>query len=705
MLLIKKKIVRANDAPYMTKALRKAIATRSRLENEFHRKRTEESKLAFKKHKNYCTRLYKKERQKFYSNLDPKCILDNKKFWETMKPFFSNKGLNKRNITLIEENNIILNDAEIAETLNTFFDNTVRKLDINVPTECLNDIHGISDPIQAIIRKYENHPSILKINEVIDRDSSKFSFNEIEFSEIMLEIKNLNPKKANSFKSIPAKLLIENRDICCEPIFNIVNNGIKDSMFDDGLKSADITPVHKKGDATDKNNFRPVSVLPVVSKVFERIIQKQIGVHMDKFLSSYLCGYRKGYNAQHALLTLLENWRKMLDRRGYGGAILMDLSKAFDTLNHDLLIAKLHAYGFEYKSLLLIKSYLSNRWQRTKINTSFSSWSELTTGVPQGSVLGPLLFNIFINYLFYLFDDTDVCNYADDTTLHACDTSLEALVERLECAAKKAVDWFKHNHMKLNPDKCHLLICGHKYECILANIEGATVIESYKEKLLGIYIDRDLTLENHVQYLCKNAGRKLNALARVCKILPFYKRKMIMNSFFDSQFNYCPLVWMFHSRGINTKINNLHYRALRIIHRDETSTFDELLKKDGCITIHHRNIITLAIEMYKVNNNLAPTFMREIFPQRDLADIECIAGSIRNQVDFYNPSNPRSVNCGLETLRHLGPILWNAIPKDIKDAPSLNRFKALIKTWKPTCPCRLCKIYINHIGYVNVTST
>ena len=384
----------------------------------------------------------------------------------------------------------------------------------------------------------------------------------------------------------------------------------------------------------------------------------------------------------------------------------MDLSKAFDTLNHDLLIAKLHAYGFEYKSLELIKSYLNNRWQRTKINTSFSSWSELLTGVPQGSVLGPLLFNIFINDLFYLFDDIDVCNYADDTTLHACDANLKTLVERLECAANKAVDWFKHNHMKLNPNKCHLLICGHKYECILANIEGATVIESYEQKPLGIYMGRDLTLENHVQYLCKNAGRKLNALARLCKILPFYKRKLLMNSFFDSQFNYCPLVWMFHSRKVNTKINNLHYRALKITHRDETSTFDELLKKDGSNTIHHRNLIKLAIEMYKVNNNLAPTFMREIFPQRNLTNMECIASSIRNQVDFYNPSNPKHSNWGLETLRHLGPILWNSIPNDIKEAPSLIRFKALINKWDPkNCPCRLCKVYINHIGYVKIAFT
>ena len=235
------------------------------------------------------------------------------------------------------------------------------------------------------------------------------------------------------------------------------------------MKSADITPAHKKGGKTDKRNYRPVSVLPVVSKIFERIIQKQIGIYMEKTLCPYLCGYRKGFNVQHALLSLPEKWRIMLDRRAYGGVVLMDLSKAFDTLNHDLLISKLQAYGFDCNALNLIKSYLSNRWQWTKINTSYSSWSEFITGVPQGSVLGPLLFNIFINDLFYFFDDTDVCDYADNTTLHACDEDLATL--RLECDTNRAVECFKHNHMRSNPDKCHLVVSGHKHECILANIQ------------------------------------------------------------------------------------------------------------------------------------------------------------------------------------------------------------------------------------------
>ena len=143
-------------------------------------------------------------------------------------------------------------------------------------------------------------------------------------------------------------------------------------------------------------------MLPVVSKIFESIMHKKINLHVDNFLSRHLCGYRRGFSTQQALLSLIEKWKNFLDKKGYGGAVLMKFSKAFDTLIHDLLIAELHAYGFTRESLTLIKSYLTNCLQRTKVNTNLSSWSELLIGIPQGSVLGPLLFNIYINELFIL---------------------------------------------------------------------------------------------------------------------------------------------------------------------------------------------------------------------------------------------------------------------------------------------------------------
>ena len=238
------------------------------------------------------------------------------------------------------------------------------------------------------------------------------------------------------------------------------------------MKLADITSGYKKNNPLDETNYRPVSVLSVVSKIFERIMQTQFNDFIITFLSPYLWGYRKGFNTQHALLTLVENWRKSLDNKGFRRAIFLDLSKAFDTLNYDLLIAKLNAHGFQHYIFKLFHSYLFNRWNRTKVNTSFSSRKELNKCVAQGSVLGPILCNLYLNHLFYLSDFTKVCNFANDTTFHACSNDLNNLIKRLEDDGFLAIEWFENNSMKLSKDICHLWVSGHKCENVYVKMGG-----------------------------------------------------------------------------------------------------------------------------------------------------------------------------------------------------------------------------------------
>ena len=174
-----------------------------------------------------------------------------------------------------------------------------------------------------------------------------------------------------------------------------------------------------------KKNYRPITVLPSVSKIYERLVQDQMLPFVQSFLSSLLCGFREGYGTQHALLRFVEACKKTMDNRGVAGAVLTDLSKAFDCLNHELLIAKLNAYGFSRSALLFIYSYLTDRKQRVKVNGSFSTWTETVLGVPQGSVLGPLLFNIYLNDLLIFLEETEICKYADDTTIYASGPNIE----------------------------------------------------------------------------------------------------------------------------------------------------------------------------------------------------------------------------------------------------------------------------------------
>ena len=186
------------------------------------------------------------------------------------------------------------------------------------------------------------------------------------------------------------------------PIANCINKCISIKSFPDELKVADVIPVFKKEDPNNKANYRPISLLPIISKIFERVLFEQIEMFSEKILSPKLYGFRKGHSTQHALLNLLKNWQNSLDMSGVIGAILMDLSKSYDCLPHDLLIAKLSAYGFEDSATSLTSDYLSKRYQRVKIGSVFSSYLEILRVVPQVSILGLILFNIFI-YDFYIF--------------------------------------------------------------------------------------------------------------------------------------------------------------------------------------------------------------------------------------------------------------------------------------------------------------
>ena len=292
-------------------------------------------------------------------------------------------------------------------------------------------------------------------------------------------------------------------------------------------------------------------------------------------------------------------------------------------------------------------------------------------------------------------EQEDCCffNYADDTTPYVVANNTARVIENLTIITQKLYTWFANNQMKVNHDKCHLILSTQKE----ANIQFANTATkcSKSKRLLGIVLDNKLKFEKHVESICPKAGKKLNTLARVTSYMELPKRRILMHMFFKSQFSYCPAVWMFHNPSLNNKINPLHERCLRIICNEKYSNFEKLLAKDNSVSIHYNNVHTLAIEMYKVANGLSPDIMNDIFKLRENTHY-----NLRYASQFlFDPIH--SVLNGSESASCLGPKIWERIPFEIKNINSLVGFKKEIRKWKPAnCPCRICKVYIPNLGFI-----
>ena len=693
------KFIGGNDQPFMNKELRKEHMKRTRLLNKYRKEKTVSNELEFKKQRNYCVSLLRKMKKDFYEKLKPSSICDNILFWKVTKPLCSDKAVSSNSITLIENKEIVSDDQKIANIFSSFFSNAVRNLNIEYYEHfswdryfVCNEIEN-EDPILKAIEKYEDHPSIIKIKELNTNDKT-FSFKPIDLDSVKKEVGDLNVKKSSPIESLPASVMKDMIDIISPKILIDFNSAVKTGIYPHTPKLADVSPLFKKGTKQCKENYRPVSVLSAMSKVFGRQMLKQTRDYMKDFLSIFLCGYTAGMNTQNCLTFMVEKWRKSLDKGGKCGVLLTDLSKAFDCLVHDLFIAKLHAYGFDYLALKLIYSYLTDRFQRIKVNSSYSQWTKIDIGVPQGSILGGEFYNYNSNDLF-LFMLLDIANYADDNSPFAVAPTIPQVISNLEQEAVTILYWIRINGLKANPEKFHLLL-SEKEEKYSMRVGKYEIKNTPVEKLLGVMEDSKMTFNEHVNSLCKKASNKLHMLSRVSNYMSLTQRKTIMASFIVSQFGYCPLVWMFHSRQVNNRINRIHERSLRIVYHDYHSSFEELLKNDGAFTIHHHNIQTLGIELYKVAYGIGPELMKLVFPLNPRGKFVW--------EDIFQTHNVRTTSWGLETLGHIGPKIWSMIPTEYKKL-SLSKFVNEIRKWRPErCPCRLCKVWVKDVGFVNVSS-
>ena len=301
---------------------------------------------------------------------------------------------------------------------------------------------------------------------------------------------------------------------------------------------------------------------------------------MQNKFSIYLTGFRKNHGTQNALLKMIETWKTKLNTGHKVGVIYMDLSKTFDSLNHELLIAKLKCYELDQNAVELFRSYVSNCYQCCKINNTLGEYS-------QGSILGPLLFNIFLNDIFFFLKNANLGNYAYDSTLYAYSKNLETVICNLRQEFSILSYWFYDSYMVLNPGKCHFMLLGIKeneqFDPICNDI---TLKHSSHENILGVTIDNKLSFDEHIINICKTANKKLNALSRINHYMKQNQKEILLSSFIISHFSYCPLIWMFCSKKSTKKINAVHERSLRIIRNDYESLYPLLLEEAHQITFH-----------------------------------------------------------------------------------------------------------------------
>ena len=468
-------------------------------------------------------------KKQHYTNRISACKGNMKESWKTINELLNKRSKSSSIDCLKESGTETRNKKDVSNSMNNFFCTIGREL---------------ADKIQPAINP------LLTGEYEVNKDKAKFHFKTIELKVIKDAFSKVKTAKSFGIDNISSYFMKLALPYIENSLAFLFNTSIETSQFPDSWKVARITPIFKDGDKTEKSNYRPISVLPVISKLFEKLVFNQLYQYMKEngLFTSDQSGFLRLHSTLTCLLKMSDDWYNGLDLGKLVGLVFIDLKKAFDTVDHDILCKKLELYGVQQRELSRFRSYLSNRKQFCRVNGVDSDIGEIEVGVPQGSCLGPLLFLIYINDLPEAVQGSSVTMYADDTSLCYQSHDLTQLNEAINSDLSKLETWLQGNKLSLNVAKTHSMLISTKQkgsslrsrnEALELKIRDNELEVVQKTKYLRVQIDCSLDWKEQIKAVSTKVSRAIGFLRHAKSFLPIASLKTLNKGIFEPYFRYC----------------------------------------------------------------------------------------------------------------------------------------------------------------------
>ena len=654
---LKKIIYKKNHKPWFTKELKRMCSRKNYLYKKYIKNPTELRKDCYNKFRNLYTNQIRSAKRNYYFSKFRTFKGNINKTWRTINDILQRKKYQKNSSVFKCNNSVVSDSKEIAESFNDYFKDVGHKLG-------------------SMNRNVTNINCTSYLNSNFPHTAYFLPITEKEIINNALSFKN---GKAPGFDSIDCSVVKKVIHVICKPLCNIFNSCIEQGVVPVDLKIAKIIPIHKKGPKDIFSNYRPISLLPLFSKIFEKCIYTRLHGFLDKhsILYNKQFGFRARYSTDHALLDFLIQVSKAIENKEIIVGIFLDFKKAFDSINHDILLSKLYYYGIRGVTLQLFRSYLNDRKQFTVFNSKNSSLQLVSCGIPQGSIIGPLLFLIYINDLHSVSPILNFILFADDTNIFYKHKDVECLTKNLNNELLKVSKWIKANKLQLNYEKTNVMLFNFPKTCVSEvkiYMNGNLIEHTSSTKFLGINIDKDLKWKTHVYEVLRKVSRTIGIMSKLKDILPTKILIMLYNSLILPYISYCNIIWGFCKQHLLNRIFLLQKRAVRIIcHKPFLSPSRPLFLKLNILPISLLHDFQLCVFMYSYYHNLLPEIFCNIFQSNNDIHRYNTRTSADTRVIYGHSSFSNSI------FLCQGPTIWNKLPPKLKQCASLNSFKHHLK--------------------------